>query len=106
MVPKVVRRSPLLRADEVLELHRVPDEEHRRVVADQIEVAVAGVELHREAARVPPSIRAAALPGHGGKPNQHNGTGARRTHRRTRVRADILRDLESAERAASLRVRL
>jgi hypothetical protein len=36
----------------VRELDAVLDEEHRDVVADQVEVALAGVELDREAAGV------------------------------------------------------
>ena len=38
--------------DEIRELDRVADEEHFEVVADQIPVAVFGVELDGEAARV------------------------------------------------------
>src|SRR5256885_1142978 len=57
-VPDVVRlltareRVPLLGVDEVGELDRVLDEEHRGVVADEVVVALLGVELHRETARV------------------------------------------------------
>jgi len=38
--------------DQVLELDRVLNEKHRDVVADQIPVALLGVELDREAADV------------------------------------------------------
>ncbi len=57
----VVRRGRLREAairlhlhgmDQVGELHRVLDEEHRDVVADQVEVALVGIELHGEAAHV------------------------------------------------------
>ena len=48
VVAEVRRLQPLLAADEVLELHRVTDEEDRRVVADEVEVALGGVELQRE----------------------------------------------------------
>jgi hypothetical protein len=63
-------RAALLRADEVLELHRVAHEEDRRVVADHVVVALAGVELQREAARVAPGVGAAALAGDGGEADQ------------------------------------
>jgi len=61
MVAQIVVRAALLRADEVLEFHRVADEEHRRVVPDHVVVALAGVELQRKTARVTPCIGAAAL---------------------------------------------
>ena len=54
----------LLRVDEVGELHRVADEEHREVVADQVPVAVLGVELHREAAGVARGLGGVAAAGH------------------------------------------
>ena len=47
--------------DEVGELHRVLDEEDRDVVADQIPVALVGVELHGEAAHVARRVGRAAL---------------------------------------------
>ncbi len=50
-------RVGLLRVDEVRELHGVPDEEHPQVVAHQVPVAVLGVELHGEAARVARHLR-------------------------------------------------
>ena len=43
-------RVPLLGVDEVRELGRLADEEHRRVVADHVPVAILGVELQGEAA--------------------------------------------------------
>ncbi len=45
-------RVRLERVDDVGELDRVADEEDGEVVADEVPVAVLGVELHREAARV------------------------------------------------------
>ena len=45
-------RIRLQGVDHVRELDRVPDEEHRQVVADEVPVAVLGLELHREAAGV------------------------------------------------------
>lgn len=61
------------RVDEVGELDRVLDEEHRHVVADQVEVAFVGVELHREAAHVAHRIGGAARPLHGGEAHEHRG---------------------------------
>ncbi len=65
-VPDVVRLLAvrvgvlLLRVDEIGELDAVADEEHRRVVADEIPVAVFRVVLHREAAGIASHVRAAA----------------------------------------------
>src|SRR5690606_7673525 len=53
--------------DHVGELDRVADEEDRQVVADQVPVAVLGVELHREAARVARHLGGVAAPDHGGE---------------------------------------
>ena len=57
--------------DEVGELHRVLDEEHRDVVAHQVPVAFVGVELDREAAHVARGVDRAALAGHGGEAHEH-----------------------------------
>ena len=57
--------------DEVGELDRILDEEHRHVVTDQVEVALLGVELHRETAHVTHGIGRAARPLHGGKAHEH-----------------------------------
>ena len=96
----------LLGADEVLEVDRVADEEDRRVVADHVVVALGGVELQREPAQVPPQVRAAALPGHGGEPGRQLGRRVRLEHRRLGVGGHVLGDLDPAERAAALGVRL
>ena len=66
-VPEVVVRGLRLReaavglllggVDQVGELDRVLDEEHRDVVADEVPVAFLGVELDREAAHVAREIR-------------------------------------------------
>src|ERR1039457_6331730 len=66
VVAQVVVRAAFLGADEVLELHRVAQEEHRGVVPDHVVVALGRVELDREASGVPPGVGAAPLPGHGG----------------------------------------
>src|SRR5690606_33322752 len=52
-----IRKAPLA-ADEMRELHRVAHEEDRCVIADEIVVAFAGVELQRKAAYVAPCVRA------------------------------------------------
>ncbi|CAM5694861.1 hypothetical protein STENM36S_06811 [Streptomyces tendae] len=57
----------LLGADEVGELDGVLDEEHRGVVADEVVVALLGVELQREAARVADGVRRTQVAGHGGE---------------------------------------
>jgi hypothetical protein len=53
--------------NKVRELHRILDEEHRDVVADQVPIALFGVELHGEAAHVARRIDRACAAGHGGK---------------------------------------
>ena len=90
VVAQVVVGAPLLRADEVLELQRVADEEHRGVVPDHVVVALGGVELQREAARVAPGVGAAPLAGHGGEPDQRVRAGAGLEHRGLGVGADVV----------------
>jgi hypothetical protein len=68
-------RVVLLRVDEVGKLDRVVQEEHRRVVTDEVVVALSGVELDGEAARIASRIRRAARAGHGAEPDQHLGGG-------------------------------
>ena len=63
-------RMALLRVDEVGELQGIADEEHRRVVADEVPVAFLGVELQREAAHVALGIRRAAFAGDGREAQQ------------------------------------
>ena len=58
-------RVGLLGVDEVWELDRVADEEDTEVVADEVPVAVLGVELDREAARVADRLGGVAAAGHG-----------------------------------------
>lgn len=90
----------------MLELHRVADKEHRRIVPHHVVIAFTGVELQRKAARIAPGIRTAPLAGHGGKADQRIRPGARLEHRRLGIGTDILRDLEMAEGAGALGVRL
>ncbi len=96
----------LLRADEVRELHRVAQEEDRGVVADDVEVALGGVELQREAAHVAPGVGGALLARHGGEARQHLGLDARLEHRGLGVARDVLGGLEDTEGARPLGVRV
>ncbi len=59
------------RMDHVRELHRVLDEEHRDVVADQVPDAFVGIELGGEAAHVAHSVAGSARTGHGGEAHEH-----------------------------------
>jgi hypothetical protein len=52
VLPLERHRVRLLRVDEIRELDRVAEEEHAEVVADEVPVAVLGVELDGEPARV------------------------------------------------------
>src|SRR5882757_10044280 len=94
------------RADEVLKLHRITQEEHRGVVADDVQVALGGVETQRKPARIPPGVWAAALAGHGGKSDQCVGLRSGLKYRRAGVGADVVGHLEIAERAGALGVGL
>jgi hypothetical protein len=106
VVAQVVAEPALLTADEVLELHRVPHEEDRRVVADEVEVAHRRVEPQRESARVTPRVGAAPLACDGGEPGQHLRPRSGLEHRGRGVRAHVLGHLEDAERTTALGVRL
>ena len=57
--------------DDVGELDAVLDEEHRDVVADQVEVAFVGVELDRETAGVAHRVSRPARAEHGREPAEH-----------------------------------
>ncbi len=104
VVAQPVVRAALLRPDEVLEFHRVLDEEHRRVVAHQVVVALLGVELQREAAGVAPGVRAALLARDGGEAGQHLGPLAGLEEIRLGELADVIGDLEDPVRPAALGV--
>jgi hypothetical protein len=60
----------LRRVDEVGELDRVLDEEDRDVVADEVPVALTGVELRREPADVARQVHRALVADHGGEPDE------------------------------------
>lgn len=57
----------LLGVDEVRELNRILDEEHRSVVANHVVVALLGVELNRESSGVTVAIVGTALASNGGE---------------------------------------
>ena len=61
----------LHRVDQVGKLDRVLDEEHRDVVAHEIEVAFLRVELHGKAAHVARHVARARAAGDGGKAHEH-----------------------------------
>src|SRR3546814_18984057 len=70
------RSKPLLAADEVRKLHRIAHEEDRHVVADEIVIALVGVEFEREPAHVAPGVGAALLAGNGREACEHVGARA------------------------------
>ena len=106
MVTQVSVCTALLGADEVLELHRVTNEEHRRVVPDHVIVAFAGIKLQRETTRVSPGVGTAAFTGNGRKTHQHVRLGARLKHRRLGVLADVVCHLEVPKGAPAFGMRL
>ena len=94
----------LLRMDEVGELVRVAHEEHWRVVADQIPVALLGVELDREAAHVAFGIGCAELARDRREAQDQVGLGAGLRHLGLCVLRDIAGDSQRAMRTPALRV--
>ena len=88
---EVCLRVALLHVHEVGELDRVLDEIHRRVVADQVPVAVLGVEADGEAARVALDVRRPALAADGGRAGEGLGRLADGAEPRgLRVLADVV----------------
>src|ERR1700694_2896866 len=94
----------LLGMDEVGELVWVAHEEHRRVVADEIPVALLGVELDREAAHVAFGIRGTELAGYGRETQDQGGPGAGLQHLGPGVLRDIAADGQRAVRTPALGV--
>ena len=72
-IAQVGARVTLHHVVEIGELERVAQIEHRGVVADQVPVALLGVETHGEAADVSLCIRRATLTGDGGEAQEHIG---------------------------------
>lgn len=90
---------------EVGELARVTQEEHRRVVADQVPVAFFGVELQGEAADVTLGVGGATLAGHRGEAGEHLGLLADLLEQLgAGVPGDVVGDGEGTERARALGV--
>ena len=58
---------------EIGELGRVSDEEDGRVVPHKVPVAILGVELHRESARVSGGVGGPRLASHSGETGEHGG---------------------------------
>ena len=86
------------RMDEVGKLDRILNEKHRDVVADQVPIALAGVEFNREAAHVARGINRAGTARHGGKAGEHRRAGALGEQRRLGEIGNILSRLEIAMR--------
>jgi hypothetical protein len=108
-IPVVVGRAhagarvALDRVVQVREAQRIAEEEHRRVVADDVPVAFLGVELDGSAADVALGVGGAALPGHGREPNEHGRLLADlRENLRLGVAGDVVRDGEGAVRPPAL----
>ena len=68
-------RVRLCGVDHVRELDSVLDEEDGNVVPDQVEGALVGVELHREAPGVADGVGGPSGPENGGEPDEHWGLG-------------------------------
>ena len=62
-----------LRMDKVGKLQRVADKKDRRVITDQVVVAVFSIKLQSKAARVAHGVRGAQLERHGGEAQEHLG---------------------------------
>ncbi len=89
-------RMAFLRVDEVRELVGVPHEEHGRVVAHHVPVAVLGVEFQRETAHVALMVSGTGLAGHSGEARDHRRFGAGLKHLGFRVSGNVAGDREFA----------
>ena len=94
----------LLRADEVWEFDAVTDEENRRIVADNIVVPFAGVELQSEAAYITPSVRRPQFSRDRRETSQHLCLDTRLKERSSCIAANILGDGQGTEGTAALGV--
>ena len=61
-VAQIGARMPLLGVDEIGEFQAIADEEHRRVVADDVSIALLGIEAQCKAAHVALRIRSTRPP--------------------------------------------
>src|SRR5258707_8298377 len=68
---------PLLGVNKVGEFQGIAHKEHWRVVADEVPIALLGVEAQREASHVALGVGGAAFAGDGGKANESFGRFAR-----------------------------
>ena len=90
-------RLGLRGVDQIRKLHRVLDEEHRDVVADEIPVAFVGVELDGEAAHVARRVGRTAFAEHGREADEDRRLLARLGEQRgARVLPEWLRALEDS----------
>ena len=64
-------RLHLHRMDEIGKLDRVLDEKDGNVIADEVEIALVGVEFDRKAAHIAGQVPCARAAGHGGEPREH-----------------------------------
>ncbi len=95
----VVFRVALLGVDEVRELERVADKEHRGVVSHQVPVAFVGVKLQGEPPYVALRVGGPPFAGHGRKTGQHGGLFPDfGKDRGFGVAGDVVRDGEGSER--------
>ena len=105
LVAEATAGIALLGVDEVRELDRIANEEDRRVVADHVVVAVLGVVLESEAARVAPRIGRALLAGDGGEAQEGVGLLADLAEEiRLRPPGHVVGDLEVAVGCGALGV--
>ena len=101
---KVGARMTLLSMDEVRELQWVTDEEDRRIIADEIPVAVRRVELQRKAANVALVVGGAHFTGNGGESSEHRRFRAWLQTFRLGVLGDVAGDLQRTICAPALGV--
>ena len=87
--------------DEVGKLDRVLDEEHRDIVADEVPIALAGVELHRKAAHVARRVDRSGPASDGREADEHFGLLALGEDGGSGEVRDVVGRLEHAVRARS-----
>lgn len=98
-------RIALLGVDEAGEQDRVPDEEDRRVIADQVPDAVFGVEFNSEPSRIANRVRGSGLSTDRGE--SHGDRGLLADFGKDaggRVLGDVVGDLEVTESSRSFSV--
>jgi hypothetical protein len=91
--------------DEILELGGIPDEEDRRVVADEVVVAFVGVELDGEPPGVADGVGAAEFTGNRGEAHEQVGPLAGLEEVGLAVLGHVLGDLEEPVGTAALGAR-